>query len=238
MCSSGELGIGRDTAVSTPVTKHSLDYTKKSGGIPSHPQGKSPNLSESTVNKEAKKRLSERLRLAHANQEGQQSRGNSSTLGKMLALREDKKLVCQPKSSRSNNKINNGAEENQLQVRHASDTDCEDENGNIPTKILLRTPSIPVSSTDFERESVEMQSRISDVSIGQAHEIVFDKSNINLPTELYMIKNDETVFEENDSSLEGSILSSGRRSNSKKSDSSFYKFWLRRTCQSSIGYGI
>lgn len=217
--SSGELGIGRDTAVSTPVTKHSLDYTKKSGGIPSHPQGKSPNLSESTVNKEAKKRLSERLRLAHANEEGQQSRGNSSTLGKMLALREDKKPVCQPKSSRSNNEINNGAEENQLQVRHASDTDCEDENGNIPTKILLRTPSIPVSSTDFERESVEMQSRISDVSIGQAHEIVFDKSNINLPTELYMIKNNETVFEENDSSLEGSILSSGRRSNSKKSDS-------------------
>ena len=95
-----------------------------------------------------------------------------------------------------------------------------------------------MSSTDFERESVEMQSIISDVSIGQAHEIVFDKLNINLPIELYMIKNDETVFEENDSSLEGSILSSGRRSNNKKSDSIFYKFWLRRTCQSSTGYGI
>ena len=64
-----------------------------------------------------------------------------------------------------------------------------------------------------------MQSIISDVSIGQAHEIVFDKSNINLPTKLYMIKNDEIVFEENDSILEGSILSSGRRSNNKKYDS-------------------
>lgn len=223
--SSGELVICRDTDVSTPVTKHSLDYTKRSGGIPSHPLGKSPNLSESTVNKEAKKRLSERLRLAHANEEGQQSRGNSSTLGKMLALREDKKPVCQPKSSRSNSKINNGVEENQLQVRHEPDTDFEEhhtgegENGNIPTKNLLRTPSIPVSSTDFDRESIEMQSRISDVSTAQAHEIVSDKSSINFPTELYRIKNDESVFEGNDSSLEGSIFSTGRRSNSRKSDS-------------------
>lgn len=222
--SSGELGICRDIDISTPVIKHSLDYTKRSGGTPSYPVSKSPNSSESTVNKEAKKRLSERVRLTHLNEEEQQSRGNSSTLGKMLALREDEKPVCQLKSSRNNNKTNYGAEENQLQVRHESDTDCEDhggedENGNIPSKSLLSSPSIPVSSMDFDRESVEMQSRISDVSTGQAHEIVSDKSSFNLPTELYKIKNNESVFKGNDSSLEESILLRGRRSTSRNSDS-------------------
>lgn len=217
--SSGELGICRDADVSTPVTKHSLDYTKKSGGTSSYPLGKSPNSSESTVNKEAKKRMSERLRLTHANEGEQQSRGNLSTLGKMLALREDKKPVCQPKSSINNNKTNYGAEENQLQVRHESDTGCEDENGNIPSRSLLRSPSIHVSSMDFDRERLEMQSRISDVSTGQEHEIVSDTSSINLPTEFNKIRNDESVFKGNDSSLEGNILLWGGRSPGQNSDS-------------------
>lgn len=217
--SSGELGICRDADVSTPVTKHSLDYTKRSGGTSSHPLGKSPNSSESTVNKEAKKRMSERLRLTHGNEGEQQSRGNLSTLGKMLALREDQKPVCQPNSSINNNKTNYGAEENQLQVRHESDTGCEDENGNIPTRSLLRSASIHVSSMDFDRERLEMQRRISDVSTGQEHEIVSDTSSINLPTQFNKIKNDESVFKGNDSSLEGNILLWGGRSPSQNSDS-------------------
>jgi len=81
-------------------------------------------------------------------------------MGKMLALRENKKPICQPNISRGNNKINYGAKENQLQVRHESSTDCEDhedrdENGNIPTKSLLRSLSIPGSSTDFDKDSVQ-----------------------------------------------------------------------------------
>ena len=51
--SSGELGICRDADVSTPVTKHSLDYKNRFGGTSLHPLRKYPNSSESTMKKEA-----------------------------------------------------------------------------------------------------------------------------------------------------------------------------------------
>eukprot|EP00252_Welwitschia_mirabilis_P026259 TRINITY_DN8536_c0_g1_i2.p1 TRINITY_DN8536_c0_g1~~TRINITY_DN8536_c0_g1_i2.p1 ORF type:complete len:1123 (+),score=248.03 TRINITY_DN8536_c0_g1_i2:679-4047(+) len=62
---------------------------KRTEGVSTHSSGKATGSSESTVNREAKKRLSQRLKNAPVNEEDPQSTRIPDTLGRMLALSED-----------------------------------------------------------------------------------------------------------------------------------------------------
>eukprot|EP01018_Ginkgo_biloba_P033015 Gb_27743 [translate_table: standard] len=228
--SSVDVGVSSDTEISTPVTKHLLDHTSRFCPPPLHSLGKSSNSSDSTVNREAKKRLSERLRLTHGDGEEQQSRQNSSTLGKMLAFPEDKNQVSESKDPKQTKKVGVGEDDSPelptTQIRDEIETDYEgsldhrngDENGVIPPRDLLRSQSVSSSTTNFDRDDIQMQSKVSDVSTRNAHEMDLD-SSANLPTDFLTAKNDKSTLKEKVSSLKGSFLLRGRKSSSKNSDS-------------------
>ncbi|KAH9302505.1 hypothetical protein KI387_014088, partial [Taxus chinensis] len=181
----GEEGVSSDTGVSSPVTKHALDHTKRFDIPTSHPPSKS-DLPESIVNREAKKRLSERLKLSHVDEEKQLSGGNLSTLGKLLALQEDKKPISRPKSVKTNNKINNGVEENEQldgQVRLELSTDCtyHRDGDIISSESLVGSRSGPLSSTNLDKDNDDLQHGVSE-SLGRSwsgplSSTNFDKDN-------------------------------------------------------------
>ncbi|XP_057815909.1 uncharacterized protein LOC131029439 [Cryptomeria japonica] len=186
--SSGETCVSSDTEVSTPVTKHSLDHTKRSDVPMSQPANKWHSF-ESTVDREAKKRLSERLKMSHVDEDKQQSRGDVNTLGKILALQEDKKPICRSKSPQ-NKKIRNVVEEGEQlygQVRHEVGANCTyhrdgDENRDIISpKSLGKSHSGPLSSTYLVKDNDDVQHTVSESLVssrsGPLLSTAFDKNN-------------------------------------------------------------
>eukprot|EP00252_Welwitschia_mirabilis_P000800 TRINITY_DN10774_c0_g1_i4.p1 TRINITY_DN10774_c0_g1~~TRINITY_DN10774_c0_g1_i4.p1 ORF type:complete len:1011 (-),score=200.62 TRINITY_DN10774_c0_g1_i4:412-3444(-) len=87
----------RDHAISLHGSGKSIGNGDRSWASDHYLTHTSPMSSESMINKEAKKRLSERLKLTYVNGKEHQSRRHADTLGKMLALREDANSKRQPK---------------------------------------------------------------------------------------------------------------------------------------------
>ncbi|PWA88449.1 hypothetical protein CTI12_AA090900 [Artemisia annua] len=116
-----------DSEVVSPVSRHSWDYINRFNSHYTASSSRTSYSRESSVCREAKKRLSERW--ANTNkvvQEQRQIQRSSSTLGDMLALSD----VKQPVKTEENNEIKEDADQNL---------------GN-----LLRSKSVPASATPLE----------------------------------------------------------------------------------------
>ncbi|CAN6276229.1 unnamed protein product [Urochloa humidicola] len=142
-----------DSEIVSPVSRHSWDHIKRynspySGSTLSR-TSRSP---ESSVIREAKKRLSERwasVAYNEINQEQMQLPRSSSTLGEMLSLRGAKKEV-RGMGSVSSSRPCNGENELTLQATCISTFVEKEEDGQNSPKNLARSKSVPVSSSMFD----------------------------------------------------------------------------------------
>ncbi|KAK3032178.1 hypothetical protein RJ639_035003 [Escallonia herrerae] len=146
-----------DSEVMSPASRHSWDYINRFGSPYSSSSFSRVSYSpESSVCREAKKRLSERWAMMVSNgscQEPRYVRRSSSTLGEMLALSDIKKPV------RSEEEVINE------QQGARGSTSClttdlnKDDVSNSPRN-LVRSKSVPVSSTVYgARLNVEVLDR-------------------------------------------------------------------------------
>ncbi|XP_017974842.1 PREDICTED: uncharacterized protein LOC18613005 [Theobroma cacao] len=136
-----------DSEVMSPTSRHSWDYINRFGSPYSSSSFSRASYSpESSVCREAKKRLSERWAMMASNgssQEQRHVRRSSSTLGEMLALSDTKKLV------RSEEEGSNKEQEPRGSTSCiVSNLDKEESTSDSP-KNLLRSKSVPVSSTVY-----------------------------------------------------------------------------------------
>ncbi|VFQ86288.1 unnamed protein product [Cuscuta campestris] len=134
-----------DSEVMSPLSRHSWDYINNKFNSPYSISSlsRASYSPESSVSREAKKRLSERWAMVASNrshQEQRHPRRSSSTLGEMLALSDAKK---------SGTPDGEGNEEViELTSCSVEDTNMNDVEVNLP-KNLLRSKSVPTSSTTF-----------------------------------------------------------------------------------------
>ncbi|XP_056170293.1 uncharacterized protein LOC115664710 [Syzygium oleosum] len=144
--SENEYAVGNlsDSEVMSPASRHSWDYINRVGSPYSISSFSRASYSpESSVCREAKKRLSERWAMMTSNQNSQDQRyvrKGSSTLGEMLALSDTKKSV---RSEEDGNK------KEQEQVGSSSSLGKEESVVASP-KNLSRSKSVPVSSTLYD----------------------------------------------------------------------------------------
>nr|XP_009780627.1 PREDICTED: uncharacterized protein LOC104229654 isoform X2 [Nicotiana sylvestris] len=134
-----------DSEVISPVSRHSWDYINRFGGLYSCSSVSRASYSpESSVSKEAKKRLSERWAMVASNgscQEQRHLRRNSSTLGEMLALSDTKKAGgIEQESNKDESRTSNS--------NSMSNSNCDEGLDQSPRN-LSRSKSVPVSSTAF-----------------------------------------------------------------------------------------
>ncbi|MCL7031463.1 hypothetical protein MKW94_010075 [Papaver nudicaule] len=154
-----EEGNLSDTEVVTPTSRYSWDYGNRFGSPYSSSSFSRASLSpESSVCKEAKKRLSERWAMVASNRIGQeqrQVRRSSSTLGEMLALSDVNKSArfgvvgadgrqCVPTS-----KSCGGEQELSYPLSSLTISTGDIEGVEDSPKNLVRSRSLPVSSTVF-----------------------------------------------------------------------------------------
>lgn len=155
------LGNLSDSEVETPTSRHSWDYIHKF---------ESPNCSssfshascspESSVRREAKKRLSERwaLMASNGNHQEQKHLRSSSTLGEMLALSDTKRVV------KSEEEGTMGEQETRELPLCSSSNLNIDQFVNDSPRNLSRSKSVPASSITF----VDSLSRVLDPNVGRA----------------------------------------------------------------------
>ncbi|XP_021722119.1 uncharacterized protein LOC110689659 isoform X2 [Chenopodium quinoa] len=149
-----------DSEVMSPTSRHSWDYVNRFGSpFSSSSFSRASYSPESSVCREAKKRLSERwaMMASHGNNNNNHDqrhiRRSSSTLGEMLALSEIKNSeICE-------------VEDNNKDQDPRGSTSCLNSNmdarecGSDSPKNLLRSKSVPVSSTAYgERLNVDVTS--------------------------------------------------------------------------------
>ncbi|XP_022849462.1 uncharacterized protein LOC111371625 isoform X1 [Olea europaea var. sylvestris] len=134
-----------DSEVISPVSRHSWDYVNRFGSPYSSSFSHVSYSPESSVCREAKKRLSERWAMMTSNgsfQEQRPVRRSSSTLGEMLSLSETKKAGM-PKELRSTN------EEPRSSDSLFVSEQTKDENLDDSPRNLSRSKSVPVYSAEF-----------------------------------------------------------------------------------------
>ncbi|KAI7982884.1 hypothetical protein LOK49_LG15G00736 [Camellia lanceoleosa] len=147
--SENEYAAGNlsDSEVISPTSRHSWDYINRFGSPYSSSSFSRASCSpESSVCREAKKRLSERWAMMASNgicQEQRHVRRSSSTLGEMLALSDIKNSVQSEQEG-----INKEQEPRGSASCSASGLNLDENVGNSP-RSLLRSKSVPVSSTVF-----------------------------------------------------------------------------------------
>lgn len=134
-----------DSEVTSPVSRHSWDYINRFVEPYSCSSLSRASYSpESSVSREAKKRLSERWAMVASNgscPEQRRLRRRSSTLGEMLALSDTKNAggmaqeISKEEPGTSNSNL-------------TSNSNC-DEGVDESPRNLLRSKSVPVSSTEF-----------------------------------------------------------------------------------------
>lgn len=145
-----------DSEVMSPSSRHSWDYINRFGSPFSSSSFSRASCSpESSVCREAKKRLSERWAMMASNgnsQEQRHVRRSSSTLGEMLALSDMKKAV------RSDGEGCSKEQEPRESVSCLTSDSNKEGMGDSP-RSLLRSKSVPVSSTAYgARLNVEVSS--------------------------------------------------------------------------------
>ncbi|PSS14074.1 Cell wall protein [Actinidia chinensis var. chinensis] len=159
--SDNEFAVGNniDTEVASPTSRHSWDYINRVGSPYSFSSFSRASYSpESSVCREAKKRLSERWAMMASNENFQEQRHvqrRSSTLGEMLALSDTKNsVICEE----DRNKEQKPRESTLCSVSN------KDENIDNSPRNILRSKSLPVSSFVFGgRPNVE----VSDPKVGK-----------------------------------------------------------------------
>ncbi|GER46088.1 hypothetical protein STAS_23084 [Striga asiatica] len=139
-----------DSEATSPMSRHSWDCVHNMPGSPfSSSFSRASYSPESSVCREAKKRLSERWALMASNgscQEQRQIRRSSSTLGEMLALSEAKHKkndIAPVKESAFDEKSKDSSNLLECGKRIVEDVD-----DNSPRN-LTRSKSVPVSSSQF-----------------------------------------------------------------------------------------
>lgn len=205
--SENEYAVGNlsDTEVMSLSPRHSWDYINRFGSPYSSSSFSRASCSpESSVCREAKKRLSERWAMMASNgssQEQRHARRSSSTLGEMLALSDTKKVV----TSEDKDII-----KEQEQVESVS---CLTYNLNKEEVLvdspnnLLRSKSVPVSSTVY---GARLNVEVSAPEAGKTH----------VPKELTKAKSMTSSFKGKVSSL---FFSRNKKSSKDKSAASQFK---------------
>ncbi|KAK7284194.1 hypothetical protein RJT34_18935 [Clitoria ternatea] len=152
-----------DLEVMSPSPRHSWDYINRCGSPFSSSSFSRASCSpESSVCREAKKRLSERWAMMASNKGPQEQRHmrRSSTLGEMLALSDIKKSVLS--EVEGNRKVQELSESVSCS-RNFHDEICVDGS----PKSLPRSKSVPTSSTVYENG---LNAEICNNDAGKAHE--------------------------------------------------------------------
>ncbi|KAG9145875.1 hypothetical protein Leryth_021337 [Lithospermum erythrorhizon] len=132
-----------DSEVISPCSRHSWDYVNRFDSPLSSSFSHASYSPESSVCREAKKRLSERWTMMSSNgsyKEPRHVRRNSSTLGEMLALSDKKK-------SEESKEICTNIEEPVASSSLLSNNLDKVNDTNDSPKNLLRSKSVPLSST-------------------------------------------------------------------------------------------
>ncbi|XP_050364673.1 uncharacterized protein LOC126783276 [Argentina anserina] len=190
-------GILSDSEVMSPSPRHTWDYINRFGGPFSSSYSRMSCSPESSVCREAKKRLSERWAMMSLNgnpQEQRHARRSSSTLGEMLALSEVKK------STTSEDESSHKEQERRESVSCLTSESSKERLVDSPC--LLRSKSLPVSSAVF---SSPVNSAIS------------DHGKIDVPKELNKTKSMKSSLKGKVSSL---FFSKNKKSNKEKSEAS------------------
>lgn len=135
-----------DSELMSPVSRHSWDCANRLGSPYSTSSFSRASYSpESSVCREAKKRLSERWAMMASSgscPEQRHVRRSSSTLGEMLALSEAKKVAVPAEEGSSNQETKNSNP--LLSSEHRMDIYVDNS-----TRNLMRSKSVPVSSTQL-----------------------------------------------------------------------------------------
>lgn len=187
-----------DSEVVSPTSRHSWDYVNRFGSPYSSSSFSRASYSpESSVCREAKKRLSERWAMMASNgnyQEQRHVRRSSSTLGEMLALSDTKN---------TKRNVVEGAKEDSKgsTLKLVGDPSSKDEDMSNSPRNLMRSKSVPVSSTVF---GIQLNVDVAD----EAHK----KTDVS---------NDAAKARSGKSSLKGKVsslfFSRSKRSNKQKS---------------------
>ncbi|XP_074304805.1 uncharacterized protein LOC141639634 isoform X1 [Silene latifolia] len=156
--SENEFAVGNlsDSEVLSPTSRHSWDYVNRFGSPYSVSSFSRASFSpESSVCREAKKRLSERWAMMASNgsiQEQRPFRSSSSTLGEMLALSEIKKPeICEVEES------DNKAENPRASTSFLYNNVGVGESGDESPRNLLRSKSVPISSSEAYRDGLSVE---------------------------------------------------------------------------------
>ncbi|KAK9146304.1 hypothetical protein Sjap_006207 [Stephania japonica] len=158
-----------DLDVMTPTSRHSWNYVHRFGSPVSSSFSRASYSPESSVCREAKKRLSERwalMSLNCSNQEQRQVRRSSSTLGEMLALFDAKKSCEGIQGAVGVSSRSCGGEQDlQEPTSHLPSGREKDEDGVNSPKNLLRSRSVPVSSAAYgSRLNIEIPDSQPEIS--------------------------------------------------------------------------
>ncbi|XP_058095008.1 uncharacterized protein LOC131240648 isoform X2 [Magnolia sinica] len=163
-----------DSEIMTPTSRHSWDYINRySSPYSSSSFSRASYSPESSVTREAKKRLSERLAMMTStgnSQEQRQVRRSSSTLGEMLAL-PDKKNVRSGKEgnggpSTSSSRSYGGEKELRGPLACLSGSGNREEGMEDSPRNLSRSRSVPVSSTAYGK--VGLSDEVPDPKISKS----------------------------------------------------------------------
>ncbi|KAK1355901.1 DUF3741 domain-containing protein/DUF4378 domain-containing protein [Heracleum sosnowskyi] len=145
----------RDTELMSPMSRHSWDYKNRSDSRYSQSFSRISYSPESSVCREAKKRLSERWAIMASSencQEKKHMRRSSSTLGEMLAISDIKKSPG-PEEDSSHRQEARGSTSCLITNSNGNDK-C-----NAASRNFLRSKSVPVSSTIYgSRHDLEVSS--------------------------------------------------------------------------------
>ncbi|KAL4596751.1 hypothetical protein ACB092_12G185000 [Castanea dentata] len=186
-----------DSEVMSPSPRHSWDYINRYGSPYSTSSFSRASCSpESSVCREAKKRLSERwaMMASHGtSQEQRHARRSSSTLGEMLALSDTKKSVG------SEDKDSNKEQDPRESVSCVTNNLNKEGVVDSP-KNLLRSKSVPASSTAY---GARLNVEVSDSEVVKTH----------VPKELTKAKGMKSSFKGKVSSL---FFSRNKKSNKDK----------------------
>uniref|UniRef100_A0A2P2KXP9 Uncharacterized protein MANES_12G040100 n=1 Tax=Rhizophora mucronata TaxID=61149 RepID=A0A2P2KXP9_RHIMU len=194
-----------DSEVTSPISRHSWDYVNKFGSPYSSSSFSRASCSpESSVCREAKKRLSERWAMMTLNESHQEQKGtrrSSSTLGEMLALSDVKRPVKYEEEGTNKQRGQKDSTSNLISKMN------KEEGVVVSPKSLLRPKSLPVSSTEY---SATLNTEVSDPEI----------SKTEVPKELTKAKSTKSSLKGRVSSL---FFSGSKRSSKEKSVTSQFQ---------------
>lgn len=161
-----EEGNLSDSEIMTPTSRHSWDYINRyDSPYSTSSLSRVSYSSESSVTREAKKRLSERWAImtsTRSNEEQRQVRRSSSTLGEMLALSDMKPVKSIGEGKIGEHSVSNSrscGEEQELRgpITCLSSLVDKGQGGNHSPMNLSRSRSVPVSSTAYENVGLKIE---------------------------------------------------------------------------------